>query len=330
MLQALDVTTGTATEAVEASFGGDIATQIETPDKGLTDIEVMYPEAYQTSLKDVLQVPIRAANGDIVHLGDVATLQYEPAPLVINRVNRQRIVYITGNVASGYELSNVVTTFQKRLQALHLPKSVTLRPAALGQQDLLNQALVSLLTSLALSILLVFLVIVALYNSYRTPFVTLFAIPLATIGALGALWITHSTLNLYSLIGIVLLVGLVTKNGILLVDYADTTRLRGASKDDGMREAAATRFRPIIMTTVAMIAGMLPLALALDPGAQAERSLGTVVIGGLISSLLLTLVLVPVVYIAVAPVRRDGDGSVGPLAIEPLPAGPSLFDAPAR
>jgi len=301
MLQALDVTTGTATSAVEASFGGDIATQIETPEKGLTDIEVMYPEADQTSLKDVLQVPIRAANGDIVHLGDVATLQYEPAPLVINRVNRQRIVYITGNVAPGYELSNVVSTFQKRLQQMHLPKSVTLRPAALGQQDLLNQALVSLLTSLALSILLVFLIIVALYNSYRTPFVTLFAVPLATIGAIGALWITHSTLNLYSLIGIVLLVGLVTKNGILLVDYADTTRLRGKSKDEGMREAAATRFRPIIMTTVAMVAGMLPLALGLEPGAQSRASLAIVVIGGLLSSLLLTLFIVPIMYHWIAP-----------------------------
>jgi len=85
--------------------------------------------------------------------------------------------------------------------------------------------------------------IVALYNSYRTPFVTLFAIPVATIGALGALWITHQTLNLYSLIGMVLLVGLVTKNGILLVDYADTVRLRGASRDEGMMQSATTRFR---------------------------------------------------------------------------------------
>jgi multidrug efflux pump subunit AcrB len=274
MLQALNVTTGTAASAVEAAFGGDIATQIETPVKGLTDIEVIYPRSAQTSLSDVLQIPIRSASGGIVHLGDVATLQYAPAPLVINRVNRNRIVYITGNVAPGYELSNVVNEFQQRLKKMHLPKDVTLRPAALGQQDLLGQALVSLLTSLALSIVLVFLMIVALYNSYRTPFVTLFAVPLATIGALGALWITHSTLNLYSLIGIVLLVGLVTKNGILLVDYADTERERGMSKDDGMRSAAATRFRPIIMT-----------------------------IGGLLSSLILTLFIVPIMYHWLAPAK---------------------------
>jgi hydrophobic/amphiphilic exporter-1 (mainly G- bacteria), HAE1 family len=301
MLQALNVTSGTAAAAVEASFGGFIASQIETPLKGLTDIEVIYPESEQTSLSEVLQIPIRAQTGGIVRLGDVASLAYVPAPLVINRVNRTEIVYITGNVAPGYQLSDVVKTFQNRLAAMHLPNTVTLQPAALGQQDLLNQALVALLTSLAFSILLVFLVIVALYNSYRTPFVTLFAIPLATIGALAALWITHGTLNLYSLIGIILLVGLVTKNGILLVDYADTVREHGASKDDGMQQAAATRFRPIIMTTVAMISGMLPLALGLEPGAQSRASLGIVVIGGLLSSLVLTLFIVPIMYHWLAP-----------------------------
>jgi HAE1 family hydrophobic/amphiphilic exporter-1 len=300
-LQALDVTTGTAAQAVEAAFGGDIATQIETPVKGLTDIEVIYPQRAQTSLDDVLALPVRAQNGGIVHLGDVAYFQYQPAPLVITRQNREQVVHITANVAPGYELSNVVSAFQSRLRALHLPTTITLRPAALGQQDLLGQALVSLLASLAISIVLVFLMIVALYNSYRTPFVTLFAIPLATIGALGALWITHSTLNLYSLIGIVLLVGLVTKNGILLVDYADTRRELGASREDGIREAAATRFRPIIMTTLAMVAGMLPLALGLEPGAQSRASLAIVVIGGLLSSLALTLFIVPIMYLWIAP-----------------------------
>jgi HAE1 family hydrophobic/amphiphilic exporter-1 len=300
-LQALDVSTGTASAAVEAAFGGDIATQIETPLKGLTDIEVIYPRAAQSSLDDVLAIPVRSTNGGIVHLGDVAYLRYEPAPLVITRQNRTQVVHITGNVAPGYQLSNVVSAFQKRIKDLHLPATVKFQPAALGQQDLLSQALISLLTSLAVSIVLVFLMIVALYNSYRTPFVTIFAVPLATIGALGALWITHNTLNLYSLIGIVLLVGLVTKNGILLVDYADTVREQGASRDDGMRQAAATRFRPIIMTTLAMIAGMLPLALGLEPGAQSRASLAIVVIGGLLSSLVLTLFIVPIMYRWLAP-----------------------------
>jgi len=301
-LQALDVSDGTAASAVEASFGGDVASQIETPDRGLTDIEVIYPTAAQTSLADVLAIPIRTQAGGIVRLGDVAYLKWAPAPLLITRENRATIVHVSANLAPSANLSDVTNDFQKRVQAMHLPKNVRMKPAAQGQQDLMGQALRTLGASLAISIVLVFLVIVALYNSYRTPFVTLFAIPVAAIGGLGALWLTHQTLNLYSLIGTVLLVGLVTKNGILLVDYADTVREReGRSRQEGMAEAAQTRFRPIIMTTVAMIAGMLPLALGLEPGGQQRASLAIVVIGGLLSSLVLTLFIVPIMYNWLAP-----------------------------
>jgi HAE1 family hydrophobic/amphiphilic exporter-1 len=303
-LQALDVSVGTAAAAVEAAFGGDEATQIETPADGLVEILVEYPLPYQNSLAALLNIPIRSqdAGGDIVRLGDVAHLYWAPAPLVLTRENRQQVVHVSANVATGYNLSDVTKTFQQRLKTLHLPKSVTVHPAAAGQQDLMNQALATLGSSLVISFLLVFLMIVALYNSYRTPFVTLFAIPLATIGAFGALWITHQTLNLYSLIGMVLLVGLVTKNGILLVDYADTVRKReGRSREEGMAEAARTRFRPIMMTTIAMIAGMFPLALGLEPGGQSRASLAIVVIGGLTSSLVLTLFIVPIMYSWLAP-----------------------------
>jgi HAE1 family hydrophobic/amphiphilic exporter-1 len=300
-LQSLDVSIGTAAQAVEAAFGGAVASQIETPDKGLTDIEVIYPRTQQTSLAEVLAIPLRTQSGGIVRLGDVAYLRYVPAPLIITRQNRAQIIHLTANVAPGYELSNVVKAFTTRVAALHLPKTVTIKPAAAGQQDLMGQTLVALLSSLAISIVLVFLMIVALYNSYRTPFVTLFAIPVATIGALGALWITHETLNLYSLIGMVLLVGLVTKNGILLVDYADTVRLRGKTREEGILESASIRFRPIVMTTIAMVAGMTPLALGLEPGAASRTSLAVVVIGGLLSSLVLTLFVVPIMYRWIAP-----------------------------
>jgi HAE1 family hydrophobic/amphiphilic exporter-1 len=301
-LQSLDVSDGTAAAAVEAAFGGDVASQIETPDRGLTDIEVIYPRSAQTSLADVLTIPIRAESGGIVRLGDVAHLKYAPAPLLITRENRATVIHVSANVAPGSNLSDVTKTFLKRVKALHLPKNVLVHPAAQGQQDLMGQALRTLGGSLAISIVLVFLVIVALYNSYRTPFVTLFAIPVAAIGALGALFITRQTLNLYSLIGIILLVGLVTKNGILLVDFADIARERdGKSREDGMRDAAQTRFRPIIMTTIAMVAGMLPLALGLEPGGAQRASLAIVVIGGLLSSLVLTLFIVPIMYNWIAP-----------------------------
>jgi multidrug efflux pump subunit AcrB len=132
------------------------------------------------------------------------------------------------------------------------------------------------------------------------------------------------------LIGSVLLIGLVTKNGILLVDFANMRHRDGLDRNAAIREAARERFRPIMMTTVAMIAGMIPLALVLDPGAQAARSLGTVVIGGLLSSLLLTLVLVPVVYLAMSPAGPENAEPDSHDGMPALQAGPSLFDAPAR
>ncbi len=300
--QSLDASIGTAATAIRAAFGGAQATQIETADRGLTEIEVIFPRTAQKSLADVLQIPIRAQSGAMIHVGDIAHLRYAPAALLITRENRADVVHVSANVGPGYQLSNVSRDFTKSWHALHLPKFVTVRPTAQGQQDLMGRTLQTLGVSLIASFVLVFLMIVALYNSYRTPFVTLFAIPLATIGAFGALALTHQTLNLYSLIGIVLLVGLVTKNGILLVDYADTVRKRdGKSKDDAMRESAGTRFRPIMMTTIAMVAGMLPLALGLDPGGSQRKSLGIAVIGGLLSSLVLTLVIVPIMYHWLAP-----------------------------
>jgi len=328
-LQTLDVSVGTAAAAVEAAFGGDEATQIETAKNGLTEILVEYPVSYQNSLAALLNIPIRSqdASGDIVRLGDVAHLYWAPAPLIITRENRQQVVHVSANVAGGSNLSDVTKSFLQRIKALHLPKTVTVHPAAQGQQDLMNQALVTLGSSLVISFLLVFLMIVALYNSYRTPFVTLFAIPLATIGAFSALWITRQTLNLYSLIGMVLLVGLVTKNGILLVDYADTVRSReGKSREDGMREAAQTRFRPIMMTTIAMIAGMLPLALGLEPGGGSRASLAIAVIGGLTSSLVLTLFIVPIMYSWLAPKELKAETT---FASDKPPEPPPQRSAPA-
>jgi HAE1 family hydrophobic/amphiphilic exporter-1 len=228
------------------------------------------------------------------------------------RINRQNVVYVGADVAPGATLSGVERSFAGRLAALHLPAGVTVGAAAGGNEQQVGATVVGMGIALLLSILLVYLLMVALYDSYRTPFIIMFAVPVAAVGALGSLALTHQTLNLFSLIGTVLLIGLVTKNGILLVDFANVRARSGLARAAAIRAAASERFRPIVMTTVAMVAGMTPLALALDPGAQAARSLGTVVIGGLVSSLLLTLVLVPVVYVA--------------LAREPAPAGDD--DAP--
>jgi multidrug efflux pump subunit AcrB len=136
----------------------------------------------------------------------------------------------------------------------------------------------------------------------------------AAVGALGALAITHETLNLFSLIGTIMLVGIVTKNGILLVDYANTLRRRGRNKLRAIVESAHTRFRPIVMTSISVVVGNIPLALALEPGASVRSSLGTVVIGGILSSLFLTLVLVPVMYTWLSPARFPGTEPAAPSA----------------
>jgi HAE1 family hydrophobic/amphiphilic exporter-1 len=199
----------------------------------------------------------------------------------------------------------VQRAFDGRVRRLNLPASIHVQPIAGGNQQSVSDTVIGMSVSLLLSIVLVYLLMVALYDSYRTPFVIMFSVPVAVVGALGSLALAHQTLNLFSFIGAVLLVGLVTKNGILLVDFANRLRHSGLDDIAAVRESAVERFRPIIMTTCAMIAGMLPLALALDPGSQAERSLGTVVIGGLTSSLLLTLLLVPIVYLKFSPPPRE-------------------------
>ncbi len=298
--QALNMDLGAAAIAAGAAFGGDVATQFETA-QGLEQVQVIYPLDAQHSLDSLRAVPLRTRDGAIIHLGDIARFDSTPTAPLITRTDRHTVIHVDANVLPGASLSRVQAAFVKAIGQLHLPATITVAPAPLGQQDFMRQTLVGLGTSLLFSVVLVFLLMVALYNSYRSPFIILFAVPVAAVGALGALVLTHQTLNLFSLIGTILLVGIATKNGILLVDYANTLCTRGRDSLAAIRESAFTRFRPIIMTSISVIAGNLPLALALEPGSQQRASLGIVVIGGVLSSLVLTLLLVPIMYVWLAP-----------------------------
>ncbi|MBV8423666.1 MAG: efflux RND transporter permease subunit [Candidatus Eremiobacteraeota bacterium] len=297
--RSLDVSISDAANAVNAAFAGALPTQVITS-QGIMQIQVIYPLENQHDLSEVESIPVTALNGNIVTVGDVAQLQWAPTLPLITRENRLTVIHVNSNIA-GSSLANVQAAFQKRLAALHLPPAIRVAPSAQGQQSQMAQTLSDVGHTMILSLILVFLLMVALYNSYSTPFIIMFSVPVAAVGAVGSLIITHQTLNLFSLIGSMLLIGLVAKNGILLVDYANTLRRRGYSKIDAIQESAQTRFRPIMMTTLAMVAGMLPLALAFEPGSQVRQSLGIVVIGGLLSSLVLTLLLVPVMYEWIAP-----------------------------
>jgi hydrophobic/amphiphilic exporter-1 (mainly G- bacteria), HAE1 family len=318
-MRALNVSIGTATTAARAAFGGVTATQFESP-QGLIQVQVIYPRDQRNDLATISQIPVRADTGEIVHLGDFTAFRWSPTPPLITRVNRNTVVDIGANVAPSSSLSNVQTAFLARVRALRLPPNIQVRSRPNGSQDLMGQTLLGLGSSLVLSVVLVFLLMVALYNSYRTPLIIMFSVPVAAVGALGALALTHETLNLFSLIGTVMLVGIVTKNGILLVDYANTLRRRGHGKLRAIVESAYTRFRPIVMTSVSVVAGNIPLALALEPGSAVRASLGTVVIGGISSSLFLTLVLVPIMYMILAPARLPNAERTAHLAPDPARA----------
>ncbi len=289
-----------AAAAIRAAFEGVRATQFEGAD-GLKDVEVIYPSAYQRDKQQLLELPIRSNTGEVVRVGDFVRLSANNGPRSIDRVDRQTVVHVSANVAPGTALSNVDTAFSRRLADLSLPLSVHVAPSSAGNQQNLSDTINGMVLALVLGVVLVFLLMVALYNSYITPLIIMVSVPLAVVGAIGALALTHETLNAFSFIGGVLLIGLVSKNGILLVDFANQLRMRGMDRLSAIRESARLRFRPIVMTTVAMIFGMLPLALGLDHAVASRSSLGVVVIGGLISSLLLTLVLIPVAYLWISP-----------------------------
>jgi HAE1 family hydrophobic/amphiphilic exporter-1 len=317
-MRALDVSLGTATTAARAAFGGTIATQFESPE-GLIQVQVIYPRDQRNDLSTISAIPVRADTGAVVHLGDFTTFRWSPTPPLITRVNRATVIDVSANVAAGASLSNVQNAFLARVKALKLPRTIQVRARPNGQQDLMGQTLAGLGGSLVLSVVLVFLLMVALYNSYRSPLIIMFSVPVAAVGALSALALTRETLNLFSLIGTIMLIGIVTKNGILLVDYANTLRRRGRRKLRAIVESAHTRFRPIVMTSVSVVAGNIPLALALEPGSAVRSSLGTVVIGGILSSLFLTLVLVPVMYVWLAPAEMRAPAPAKRPALAPRP-----------
>ena len=319
--QALGINLGDAAQDAGAAFGGNVATQFETP-AGLEQVQVIYPQSYQTGIDQLKSVALRSSSGGIVYLSDIARFVSTPTAPLVTRTDRNNVIHVESNYAPNSSLSAVENGLIKRLPSLHLPPNIVVGPAPLGQQDFMHQTLVGMGVSMIVSVILVYLLMVALYNSYLSPFIIIFSVPVAAIGAVGALFLTHRTLNLFSLIGTILLIGIATKNGILLIDYANTLRSRGLDKLSAIKESAHTRFRPIIMTSFSVVAGNVPLALALDPGASSRSSLGIVVIGGVLSSLVLTLLLIPNVYVWLAPKDYPSRNGVGRAEQERLPLEP--------
>ncbi|HZZ00921.1 MAG TPA: efflux RND transporter permease subunit [Candidatus Baltobacteraceae bacterium] len=299
--EVLGISPGDAALAARLAIDGAVATKVRT-ENGLVDVRVQLPRAMRSTVDELRAARVRAQDGTLVPLSDIATFQMTTAPQQIKDLNRQRVVDVYGAVLPSYSLGAVTAPLEKALKEPgFLPAGVQL--TAQGDTQYMNETMANMGLALLLSFMLVYMLMVILYSSFVEPLIVMMSVPLAAIGALVALALMHriepnagQSLNLMSMIGIIMLFGLVAKNGILLVDYSNTLCKRGMRVREAVLQAAGTRFRPILMTTCAMIFGMLPLALGFAEGGEWRQAMGTVIIGGLASSLILTLFLVPMIY----------------------------------
>jgi len=188
----------------------------------------------------------------------------------------------------------------------------TFRTALAGDSKDFKESSSSLMFAFILAIILIFLVLAAQFESFKDPFIVMMTVPLALTGALLFMWYFNVTMNIFSQIGIIMLIGLVTKNGILIVEFANQRKLGGMSKLEAIKDAAASRFRPILMTSLATILGIMPLALGLGEGAQSRVSMGIAVVGGMVFSTFLTLFVVPAIYTFISSETKNTENEVQP------------------
>ncbi|MCX6375658.1 MAG: efflux RND transporter permease subunit, partial [Armatimonadetes bacterium] len=283
---------GQIAQALRTSVAGSTDTHFRQGGKEY-DIRVRLKEFDRYSLADVGRVVIGSIDSSPVFLQDVAKITQSSGPTKIERKNRQRKVSVTADLEQGYALQNVQTELEKKIAGVHLGNaSIYLG----GQSEHMRESMGDMQGALRLVVALVYMLMAALFESLFSPFIIMFSLPMALIGALLAIVATGQTMNMVTMIGIIMLMGLVTKIAILLVDYTNTCRGRGMERNEAILEAGPTRLRPILMTTFAMIFGMLPTALRLGRGSEMRSPMAIAVIGGLIVSTLLTLVMIPVLY----------------------------------
>lgn len=259
------------------------------------DVVIRLDQQERMNIDQVRNMTLTAKNGAKIPLMAVATVDYSSSPLEIRREDKQRVVRITANLDKGYSLSEVVGKLKEKINAsIVLPSGYTY--TFKGQQQQFSDLVTQMLLAMTLSILFMYMILASLYNDFIQPFVLMLSIPLAIIGAFFALLLTGVDLDIYGYIGMLLVLGLVAKNAILLIDFTNKWREEGHSIRESLLHAGPVRLRPILMTSFAMIFGMLPLALGLNEGSRGRQALPTTVIGGILTSTFMTLVLVPAVY----------------------------------
>jgi hydrophobe/amphiphile efflux-1 (HAE1) family protein len=313
----LGLTAPQLASSLRAYVNGEVATYWTAPDGEQVEVLLRLPEAQRQRIEQMRRLPVAfARDGTPIALEAVATIEPTANPDVIRRQNLQRREAIFAGV-EGRPAGDVGAEVQKLVKETTLPPGYSFDIG--GQTRDQQEAFAAMLGAMALAVIFIYIVLASQFGSFVQPVAIMASLPLALIGVMLALLFWGSTLNVFSMIGLVMLMGLVTKNAILLVDFANQARRAGASVADAMLQAGQIRMRPIIMTTAAMVFGMLPMALAFNDGGEIQAPMGRAIIGGVITSTLLTLVVVPVLWSYLVREKKA----------EAMPAGGGAMPMPA-
>ncbi len=277
---------------VRTKIQGAVATDIQRQDRAI-DIRLQAAEEYRNSADDLARLILAQAGETPIPLSAVARIQEVEGPAEIRRAEGERVALITANLA-GRDLASTSQDIRRALQAMDMPSGFDWEIG--GQQQEMDVSFRSMRLAILLAIFMVYLVMASQFESLLHPLVILLSVPFALVGVLLALWLARVNLSIVVLIGAILLAGVVVNNAILLVDYANRLRRRGEKKIEALRQAGRVRLRPILMTTSTTVLGLVPMAIGLGEGSELRSPMALTVIGGLLTSTLLTLVLVPVVY----------------------------------
>ena len=301
-LNGIDVTT--ASTMVRNRINGSIMTFFRE-DGDEYNIRVRYAPEFRQSIEDIENIILYGSQGQSVRVRDVATVVEGMTPPKIERKDRERVVTVTGIVSKGYALSEAVAVAQQQIEAAEIPSEFMVKIA--GDYENQQESFSGLFLLLGLIVILVYVVMASQFESLLDPFVIMFSVPFAIVGVLIGLAVNNMAMDVMALIGILILVGIVVKNGIVLIDYAILCLNRGMDVNTAVVTASRQRLRPILMTTLTTVLGMVPMALGTGEGAEMWNGLGITVAWGLTVSTLITLVLIPTLYAAFVSrrVRRN-------------------------
>lgn len=277
--------------AVRTAYQGSVATNFKTGDAQIS-VLVKYPKEFTNNLENLNQVVLNTSGGAQIPLSAIAKVAPGSSPVQIRHINQQRLTTVQASV-SGAAIGDVEKQVQERLDTIQPPDGYSI---TLGSKSESNNTFKSLYIMLALSIVLVYMVMASQFESLYGPFIIMFSLPPTFVGAIVGLYLTNRTINMNSVMGMIMLMGIVVNNAIVLIDYTNQLRKRGYTLYDALLEAGKIRLRPILMTTATTVLAMVPLVIGFGEGAEAQASMATVVAFGLTLSTVVTLVLVPVVY----------------------------------